>query len=182
MIRAIGFVEFTSIAKGIEAADTMVKAAQVELLDAKPTCCGKYLVMVCGEVAAVQSSAESGRSSGADTVIDDFVLPNVHPSVIEAIRAVSQVTDIQSLGVIETFSIAALIVAADTAVKAADVKLLEIRAGTGIGGKSFATITGDVSAVTAAVDAGAATAIDKGMLVEKVVIPSPHPSLKQCLY
>lgn len=182
MIRAIGFVEFTSIAKGIEAADAMVKAAQVELLEAKPACCGKYLVMVCGEVAAVQSSADTGRSVGADAVIDDFVLPNVHPSVIAAVRAASPAADIRSLGVIETFSVAALIVAADTAVKAADVELLEIRAGTGIGGKSFVTLTGDVSAVAAAVDAGSATAIAKGMLVEKVVIPSPHPSLKQCLY
>jgi microcompartment protein CcmL/EutN len=181
MIRAIGFVEFTSIARGMEAADAMAKAAQVELLEAKPTCCGKYLVMVCGEVAAVQSATDAGRGAGLDTVIDDFVLPNVHPSVIEAIRAVTPVAEIGSLGVIEAFSIASLIVAADTAAKAASVKLLEIRAGTGIGGKSFVTLTGDVSAVAAAVESGATTAADKGMLVEKVVIPSPHPSLKQQL-
>ncbi len=181
MIRAIGFIEFTSIARGMEAADAMVKAAQVELLEARPTCCGKYLVMVCGEVAAVQSATDAGRGIGIDTVIDDFVLPNVHPSVIEAIRAVTPVAEIGSLGVIEAFSIASLIVAADTAAKAAAVELIEIRTGTGIGGKSFVTLTGDVSAVAAAVEAGASTAADKGMLVEKVVIPSPHPSLKQQL-
>lgn len=182
MIRAVGLVEFISIAKGLEAADAMVKAAQVELLDAKPTCCGKYVVMVCGEVAAVQSSVDSGRAVGADAVIDDFVLPNVHPAVIAAMAAASPAADIRALGVIETFSIAALIVAADTAAKAGDVELLEIRAGTGIGGKSFATLTGDVASVEAAVAAGAATAGGKGMLVEKIVIPAPHPSLKQCVY
>jgi microcompartment protein CcmL/EutN len=181
MIRAIGFVEFTSIARGMEAADAMVKAAQVELLEAKPTCCGKYLVMVCGEVAAVQSATDTGRSIGADAVIDDFVLPNAHPSVIEAIRAVTPAAEIGSLGVIEAFSVASLIVAADTAAKAAAVEILEIRAGTGIGGKSFATLTGDVSAVAAAVETGAASAASKGMLVDKVIIPSPHPSLKQYL-
>lgn len=181
MIRAIGFVEFTSIARGIEAADAMVKAAHVELLEAKPTCCGKYLVMVCGEVAAVQSATDAGRSIGADAVIDDFVLPNVHPSVVEAIRGVTPVVGIQSLGVIEAFSVASLIVAADTAAKAAAVDIIEIRCGTGIGGKSFVTLTGDVSAVAAAVETGAAGAAAKGMLVDKVVIPSPHASLKQCL-
>lgn len=182
MLRSIGFVEFTSIAKGLEAADAMVKAAQVDLLDAKPTCCGKYVVMVCGEVAAVQSAVDTGRAWGADAVIGDFTLPNVHPGVIAAMASAAPVTDIRALGVIETFSIAALIVAADLAAKAADVELIEIRAGTGIGGKSFVTLTGDVASVAAAVAAGAASAGGKGMLVERVVIPSPHPSLKQCLY
>lgn len=181
MIRAIGFVEFTSIARGMEAADAMVKAAQVELLEARASCCGKYLVMVCGEVAAVQSSTDVGRTIGAEAVIDDFVLPNVHHAVIEAVRAVSPVGDIRSLGVIEAFSVASLIVAADTAAKAADVEIIEVRCGTGIGGKSYATITGDVSAVSAAVEAGAATVATKGLLIEKVVIPSPHPSFKQYL-
>lgn len=180
-MEAIGLVELNSIAKGIEAADAMLKAAQVDLLEAKPVCPGKYIVMVSGDVAAVQSSVDAGKSIGASAVFDDFILPNVHPQVIKAISCSTQVTEIKALGIIETFSIASLIVAADTAAKAGQVDLIEIRIGMGIGGKSFVTLTGDVSSVTSSIEAGVVLASERGMLIEKVVIPSPHYNLKQCL-
>jgi len=180
-MEAIGLVELNSIAKGIEAADAMLKAAQVELLEAKPVCPGKYIVMISGDVAAVQSSVDAGKSIGASAAIDDFILPSVHPHVIKAISSVSEVSEIKALGIIETFSIASLIVAADTAAKAGQVDLIEIRIGMGIGGKSFVTLTGDVSSVTSSVEAGVFLASERGMLIEKVVIPSPHYNLKQCL-
>jgi microcompartment protein CcmL/EutN len=181
VLQAIGLVELISIAKGIEAADAMLKAAQVELLEAKPTCPGKYIVLICGNVAAVQSAVDTGKSIGADAVVDDFILPNVHPAVISAINAASPVADIKALGIIETFSIASLIVAADVAAKAGDVDLIEVRAGAGIGGKSYVTLTGDVSSVNSSIEAGSASASAKGTLVEKVVIASPHENLKVCM-
>ena len=67
--------------------------------------------------------------------------------------------------------------AADVAVKAAPVKLLEIRLAMALGGKAFVTMTGSVGAVETAVAAGAAVAGKKGLLVEKVVIPQPRPEL-----
>lgn len=181
MIQAVGLVEFTSIAKGIEAADAMIKAALVELLEAKPICPGKYIVLICGDVSAVENAVDAGKKVGSTAVVDDFILPNVHLSVIKAISAAAEVTEIAALGVIETFSIASLIVAADTAAKAGEVELIEIRVGMGIGGKSFVTLTGDVGSVKASIDAGSAAASEKGMLVDKVVIPSPHKNLKKTL-
>ena len=65
MIRAIGLVEFVSIAKGIEAADAMLKAANIELLEAKPICPGKYIVLICGDVSAVENSVNAGRPLAA---------------------------------------------------------------------------------------------------------------------
>lgn len=181
MIRAIGLVELTSIAKGFETADAMLKSAQVELLEAKPVCPGKYIVLVTGDVAAVESAVDNGKAIGAEHVLDDFILPNVHPSVILAIGLATPVSDIRALGVIETFSVASLILAADTAAKAGDVELIEVRTGMGIGGKSFVVLTGDVSSVKASVEAGVALASERGMLVEQVVIPSPHHQLRQCI-
>ncbi len=122
MMQAIGLVELTSVAKGLESADSMVKASAVELLEAKPICPGKYMIMVTGDVSAVQSSVDIGKQVGADAVVDDFILPNVHPSVITAIGSSTQIDNIQAVGVIETFSVASLIVAADTAAKAANVE------------------------------------------------------------
>jgi microcompartment protein CcmL/EutN len=84
---------------------------------------------------------------------------------------------LEALGILESFSVAALIEGADAAVKSASVELIEIRLAMALGGKAFVTMTGDVAAVEAAVDAGAAVIARKGMLVNKVVIPRPRPEL-----
>ena len=70
MLETIGFLELNSIAKGIEAADAMLKAAEVRLITAKPSCPGKYNVLICGDVAAVQSSLDAGAATGGANVID----------------------------------------------------------------------------------------------------------------
>ncbi|MCL6098390.1 MAG: BMC domain-containing protein, partial [Bacteroidetes bacterium] len=66
---------------------------------------------------------------------------------------------------------------ADAAVKAATVRLIEIRLAMALGGKAFCTITGEVAAVQSAVDAGAKVISDRGLLVNKIVIPQPRPEL-----
>jgi microcompartment protein CcmL/EutN len=86
---------------------------------------------------------------------------------------------VRSLGVIETFSVASAIIAGDGAAKAAKVDLIELRLAQGLAGKSFVTMTGDVSDVTAGVRAGVALIKDGGMLVKDVVIPRPHDDLRQ---
>ena len=177
MVNSIGLVELNSIAKGIEAADAMVKTADVDIITATPVCPGKYFVLVHGDVASVESSIGVGIEIGGEHVIDDFILPNVHPSVFPAITSTSPADKIEAIGVLESFSIASMIVCADAALKAADVEAIELRLGTGIGGKSYFTFTGDVASVNASVEAGAKNAIDKGFLVEKVLIPSPSPKL-----
>lgn len=177
MIRAIGLVEFNSVAKGIEGADAMLKTGQVEVMVSRPICPGKYITLVWGDVAAVESAVQAGINKGESYVVDHFILPNVHPAVIQACAGGTTIAQVQSLGIIETFSVAAMIVATDAAVKAGEVELIEISLGMGLGGKSFTTMTGDVAAVNSAVEAGAATAAAKGLLVQQVVIPSPHGSL-----
>ena len=182
MLRAIGMVELTSIAKGFEAADAMLKTADVELLSATAVCPGKYFVIVHGNVAAVESAVRAGKQIAGEYLVDEFILANVHPSVFPAITATTQLTELKALGIIESFSIAAMIFAADAALKAANVEAIELRLGSGLGGKSYFTFTGDVSAVKASVDAGAESTIEKGLLVEKVVIPSPSKELLSSIF
>lgn len=177
MIKTIGLIEFNSIAKGIEATDFMVKAAAVELLFSKTICPGKFVAMITGDVGAVKASIETGNESGGAFVVDHLILPNVHSQVINALHGTSSVDNVNALGVMEYFSVAAAIVGADQAVKTAEVSLIEIRLGFGIGGKSFITLTGDVSAVTEAVEIGIRDAKESGMLVYKTVIPSPRKEL-----
>lgn len=174
---SIGLIELGSIAAGWQTCDAMLKAADVELVLARSICSGKYMVMVRGDVAAVESSVESGRRAGGFAVIDSFVIPNVHESIFPAVSGTTRVDHLEALGVIEAFSVASLIEGADAAVKAANVTLIEIRLAMALGGKAFVTLTGNVAAVEAAVAAGAAIVAAKGLLVNKVVIPSPRPEL-----
>ena len=84
----------------------------------------------------------------------------------------------QALGMIETRGTLAAIEAADVMLKAADVTLVEkTKIG---GGLVTVTVTGDVAAVTAAVDAGASAAVNlgEGLLVSRHVIPRPHEELE----
>ena len=60
MGKSIGLLELKSIPVGIETADAVLKAANVELLTATPTCPGKYVIIICGAVGAVKSAMESG--------------------------------------------------------------------------------------------------------------------------
>ena len=181
-METIGFLELNSIAKGIEAADAMLKAAEVSLISAKPSCPGKYHVLISGEVAAVQSSVDAGSEIAEGCVVDRLVIPRVHPQVIQAINMATMPEHMNAVGIVEFFSVTASIQGADAGVKAADVTLLEVRLGTGIGGKSFVVMTGDVSAVEEGVAAAAASALDAGMLVNRVVIPSPDMDLFRSLY
>lgn len=173
----IGLIELTSVAAGFLACDIMLKAAEVELVLSRSICSGKYIVLIRGEVAAVQASLEAGRQTGDFSVIDSFVIPNVHPSVFPAISGTNPRGRVQALGILESFSVASLIEGADAAVKSANVELLEVRLAMALGGKAFATITGTVADVMSAVDVGAAVIGKKGLLVNKVVIPNPRQEL-----
>jgi len=174
---AIGIIETSSIAKGFEIADSILKSANVELVMNRTICPGKYMVLVSGDVDAVRASIESGIKSAAHTLVDHFVIPNVHPSVFPAISGVGHLPELQALGVIEAFSVASIIEAADAAVKATSVQLLTIHLAMAIGGKGFVSLTGDVASVEEAVRVAAAVVERKGLLVEKVVIPAPRKEL-----
>lgn len=174
MGKAIGMIETNSIARGIEACDFMVKAARVELLQSTTVCPGKYIVLVGGETSEVSAAMEIGREISGAYLVDSLLIPNVHEQVLTATHGTVDMDLRGALGVIEFYSIASAIQAADTAVKAAEVTLIEIRIGYAVGGKGFVTLCGDVSAVKAAVEAAAAKT---ELLVNTCVIPRPDPAL-----
>src|SRR5437764_2811347 len=174
---SIGLIELTSIASGYLSCDAMLKAADVSLVLSRSICSGKYMVMVRGDVSGVQAAVSAGIAGARFSVIDSFVIPNLHEMVFPAIAGSTKVEMLDALGIVESFSVASLIEGADAAVKAANVQLIEIRLAMALGGKAFVTLTGNVAAVQSAIDAGAQVVGQKGMLVNKVVIPSPRPEL-----
>jgi len=81
----------------------------------------------------------------------------------------------QAIGMIETRGLCALLEAADAALKSANVTL----AGWEKVGSGYVTafFRGDVAAVKAATDAGAAAAAQVGQVISVQVIPRPHDGL-----
>jgi microcompartment protein CcmL/EutN len=176
-MNSLGLLELSSIAAGMQAADIMLKTSEVELIISRSICSGKYMVLVGGDVAAVNSAVENASAQIEFAVIDTFVIPNVHPDIFPALSGHSNVDYLEALGIIESFSVASLIEGADAAVKAASVRIIEIRLAMALGGKAFVTITGEVAAVQSAVDSGAQVIAEKGLLVNKVVIAQPRKEL-----
>ena len=182
MYRAIGMIELSSIARGIYATDLMLKTSYVEVVSTTAVCPGKYIAIVHGDVAAVESSISVGIETAGEYLIDSFILPNVHQGVFPAITATTMPDGIGALGIMESFSMATMIIAADAALKAADIQAMELRLGSGLGGKAYFTFTGDVAAVQAGIDAGKNIALEKGLLVDVEVIPSPSDKLWASLF
>ena len=176
-MRAIGMVEFNSIARGIYVADQMVKISDVEIATAAPTCPGKYIAIVYGDVAAVEASVKIGERMAEEFFVDSLLIPNVDAGVFPAMTGATMPQRIQAVGIIESFSLATMIVCADAVLKTAEVEAIELRLGNGLGGKSYFTFTGDVAAVKAGNDAGVAIAQEHGLLVNAEVIPSPSELL-----
>jgi len=181
MIKTIGVLELNSIAKGIEVADAMLKVAQIEMYLTTPTCPGKYITLIYGDVASVESAIKTGVRLGGEYVVEELVIPHVEEQIFAAITGTTEVDIIEAVGVIESHSIASLIEAADACTKEANVKIMDIRLGSGIGGKSYVTLTGDVSDVKASVRSGVEAIREKGDLVYFTVIPSPHKDFKKLL-
>src|SRR4051812_7817836 len=87
--------------------------------------------------------------------------------------------NLEALGMIETKGLVALIEASDAMIKAANVTLIGWqKIGSGL---VTALVVGDVAAVKAAVDAGAAAAGRIGEVVGVQVIPRPHDDITTIL-
>ena len=175
-------IEFNSVAKGIFTADEMVKTSDVEIVTANSVCPGKYIAIVHGDVSSVETAVKRGVQVADEFLVDSMIIPNVHPRVFPAIVGANMPDKIQALGILESYSLATMVIATDAVLKSADLDAIEIRLGTGLGGKSYFTFTGDVAAVKTGVEVGMETIGEKGVLVNAEVIPSPSEKLVKTLY
>ena len=80
---ALGMIETRGLVAAIEAADAMVKSAEVVLIGTEKIGSGRVSVMVRGDVGAVKSAVESGSAAAArlGEVIATHVIPRPHADV-----------------------------------------------------------------------------------------------------
>lgn len=176
MKKALGMIEFKTVASGITATDIMLKTADIEVVQAGPVCPGKYIATIAGEISAVKASIEAAERYNSAMLIDKFLLGAPHETVQPAICGALEVKNKGAVGIIETFTAASAVVAADTAAKTALVELIEVRLAKGMCGKSYVILTGSVSAVTAAIDKAKA-GVEDGLLLDTSVIAGPDERL-----
>lgn len=174
---AIALLEFDSIAIGVRAGDAMVKRAPVEVTYAGTVHPGKYLVLVGGDVACVEESYAAGLDAGGDTLLDQIILPAVHPEVVRVLRGMRGRVTREALGIVETRTAAAAIGAADRGLKGAEVDLVELKLADRLGGKAFCVFSGTVADVEAAVEAAVDGLASPDSLIAQVIIPDFHPEM-----
>ena len=172
---AVGFLETTSLAKGVEATDAMVKMAQVKLVKTSVVARGKLIIFISGAQGEVESAMRAGREVLGKTLVDEVLIRNVHNQVVAALDKRVPVEVLGAVGLIETKEAISAVLAADAAAKAANVHLIEVKTVVG-GGKGYVSLCGNVGDVRTAVAAGI-SAIKKELIVSHVVIPQADPQL-----
>lgn len=83
MNNALGMIETKGLVASIEAADAMVKAANVSMIGQEKIGSGLVTVMVRGDVGAVKAAVDAGVQAGENVgeVITSYVIPRPHTEV-----------------------------------------------------------------------------------------------------
>jgi len=179
LLPALALLEFDSIAHGILAGDAMVKKAPVETIFAGTIHPGRYLVLIAGELASVEESFRAGMEAGMSR--DRIFLPGAHPELAAVLAGKAPEPAGEALGIVETSTVASILGVADRGLKGAEVHLLELRLGDGLGGKAFCTFSGTLSDVEAAVELGVDRLEEPSHLVARVVVPQIHGDMMENL-
>ena len=177
--KAVGAIELSSLGVGYQVQDSVLKAAQVDVLIARTICSGKYLFVFGGSVSNVETGMDTAIQRGGDAVVDSLVVANAFEGIFPALgqSVILQPSEIGALGIVETFSAVSALVAADYAGKAARVTLFRLHLAMAMGGKGLLLMTGSVADVTAGVQAATDAVRKRGLLVSETVIPRPNREL-----
>ena len=65
MSKAIGMVEYKTVASGVVAADAMVKTSEVDIIEAQTVCPGKYIVIISGDRKSTRLNSSHNTKSNA---------------------------------------------------------------------------------------------------------------------
>ncbi len=172
MYPALALIEVRSIARGMVVSDAVVKKAPVVFLLSCPVSPGRYLSCFWGEVGDAQAAYEEGLRVAGEFRVDDLWLPGAHHDLKEVLLGVEGGGPVDSLGIVETATIASALRAADGALKCTPVRILELRLGSGLDGKGYFVLSGTLADVEAAVEAARAP-LTPSQWVHCEIIPSP---------
>ncbi|MCA9242355.1 MAG: BMC domain-containing protein [Phycisphaerales bacterium] len=177
---AIAMYEFDSVADGTRVADRMIKQAPLTLFRAGTTHPGKYLLLVGGEVGAVEVADAVARREPAGVLGDAIFLPDAHHKLQAALwgRRVSAEAD--TLAVLECPAMPALVGGVDRAVKTAPIEIVDLRLGDALGGRGVAQFCGVQADIEASIEAALRT-MSPRHTAKHAIIPRRADALRACL-
>jgi len=179
---AIAAVEFSDISVGMHATDAMLKKAPIAFVKCGTISRGRYLTLIGGTTASVEESLNEGLLWGGASVLDHVMLADVHPQLYDAILGERRPGGSGALAIIETDTVSSNVRAAELALKATPVELVEIRlADTGLSGKGVSVYQGTLHDIEAAVDVAVAFLRARGSEPRFKIISAPHEGLTQQL-
>ena len=146
-MKTIGIAEFNNIPEGLKNLDLVLKKADVTVYKAGVTCPGKYYFIIYGDNEDVKSAFQEVTGGAKFEIIS-----GVSNKIIEILEKRNKKELESSIGIIEFFTISESIKALDMILKSNTVETLKLILGSGIAGKSYFVITGDISSVTEAVN------------------------------
>ena len=177
LLEAVAVVETASIARGFVMLDALVKKAPVVVKRAGPVSPGKFVALYGGDVEVTRESHMAALEVAGSDVVDELFLPGAHPALLPAIDRALVIAPGDAAGIVEMTTIAAAVLAADTALKAVDVAVVKMHLAVGVGGKGWFTLAGALADVSAALDAVKATARDD-RIVGIELIAQPHREVR----
>ncbi len=149
---AIALFEFATTPAGAVVADAMAKAAPLDHFQVGTVQPGRYLILLGGQVAALEEAITAGQRVAPQPASDWILLPDIDPDVHAAVLGRRRTEIVDALAVVETERIPRIVAATDAAVKSASVQVLEMRLGDGLGGRGLVHLGGLLADVEAAVE------------------------------
>ncbi len=189
---ALGLVSTRSFPAIVGTADMMLKSANISLVGYEKIGSGYCTAIVRGGIADVRLAVEAGAESAEQfgQLISSLVIPRPLPNLEAVLPINSRLMQLahgdgisrlsnMAIGLLETRGFPAMVGAADTMLKTADVQVSAYE--TIGGGLCTVIIRGSVADVAMAVEAGMLEAERIGELNAVMVIPRPLDDLEQTL-
>jgi microcompartment protein CcmL/EutN len=174
-LESLALLELDSIARGYRVVDALVKEAPVAVKHANLVEPGKFLILFGGGVGETLAAFEVGVRVAKDTLHDSLHLPLVEPRIWSGLHGATGAGEIDTLGIVESRSIASTLAACDASLKMAAVDLVGLRVAVGLGGRGYFVVSGLQHDVEAAVTTGEHVLTARSKLHRVELVANPHP-------
>lgn len=173
---ALAAFELATVARGVVVLDQMAKRAETTIVAARTLSPGRYLIVISAPVAEIEEAMDAAELAAGEDRVDHVLLRVPADELFAALQQDLSPRFEESLLVVETSTVSALLLAADRALKEAEVHLIELRLGAGLSGKGVMTLTGPLHFVEAARDI-IEDALPEAKIIRQELIAQPHPDL-----
>ncbi len=175
---AFATIELNSVPVGLYAADALLKKSPIGMIRTGTIGSGRFFILLAGTTASVAEAHEEALFHGGLQVADDCFLPDIHPSLYEAILGNTRQMGDGPLLILETPTVSCNIQAIERAMKGVPVELLEFRAGDPrMNGRGLAILQGDLTNIEAAQEIALAALETRGIPAQHRILTSPHEAL-----